>query len=431
MKSEIAIIGAGSAGLYTALDLRLRGFEVSLFDRSVAGSGTSGKFHGLLHSGARYAVTDKRAAIECISESNILKQIAGHCIDDTGGLFVSISRQDSEYGEQLRKALDSCGIKYENMDADETIAAEPRLSPEVVESISVPDAVLLGSEFISSLALSCISMGVRYHPFRELQSARVAGDEIHSLTFRSTIDGRTETEKTDFVVNATGPWTGRTSEILGAKFNILPVAGTMLLMSEKYASRVINRMRKPSDGDIIVPYGMHSILGTTASMAEDPDSVYVDDLDVELLLEEATFMIPLISAFDIVRTYSSVRPVIMSGEMKSDGPRAATRDFTVQAGKETGLSNLVTLSGGKMTTSRLMGEETADTVSSILGGGAACRTASFTLAVPRLPDNIGLPTYRGNDMLQVSLAALKGGIDEERQKALMLLAMINCDSREK
>ena len=296
MESEIAVIGAGSTGLFTALDLKLRGYDVSIFDRLVAGSGTSGRFHGLLHSGARYAVTDSSAAIECRTESTILKHIAGHCVENTGGLFVSLNKQDSEYGEVLRKSLDFCGIEHVNLDGEESIRTEPQLSPDAVESIYVPDAVLLGSDFLSSLVLSCIDAGVRYHPFCELQSSEVVNREIHSITFRSTIDGGTRTEKTDFVLNATGPWTGKTSELLGAKFNVFPVAGTMLVLKDKYTSRVINRMRRPSDGDIIVPYAFNSILGTTASIIEDPDTVNADDADEEFLLEEASAMIPSIAA---------------------------------------------------------------------------------------------------------------------------------------
>jgi len=431
MESEIAVIGAGSTGLFTALDLKLRGFEVSIFDRFVAGSGTSGKFHGLLHSGARYAVTDSSAAKECRSESTILKHIAGHCVENTGGLFVSLNRLDSEYGEELRKSLNFCGIKHENLDAEESVKTEPQLSPGVVESIYVPDAVLLGSDFLSSLTLSCIDLGVRYHPFRELQSAEVVNGEIRSITFRSTIDSGTQKERTDFVLNATGPWTGKTSELLGAKFDVMPVAGTMLVLKDKYTSRVINRMRKPSDGDIIVPYGFNSILGTTASIIEDPDTVNVDDADEEFLLEEASAMIPSIAAAQRIRTYSSVRPLIMDENASNENPRDNTRDFIIRAGEETGMKNLAIVSGGKMTTSRLVGEATADSISSILGRKIASETASFRLADPHSTNSVYPSGSKYTEVLRASIEALKGGIDDERQQASFILASINNESMRK
>ena len=70
-------------GLFTALDLSLRGFKVLLLERGSVGSGTSGRMHGLLYSGARYVVTDPRTAVECIEENRIMARIASHAIEDT------------------------------------------------------------------------------------------------------------------------------------------------------------------------------------------------------------------------------------------------------------------------------------------------------------------------------------------------------------
>ena len=68
---HIVIIGGGGTGAALAHDLKLRGFEVSLFERGEFLSGTTGRHHGLLHSGARYAVHDPVAARECIQENKI------------------------------------------------------------------------------------------------------------------------------------------------------------------------------------------------------------------------------------------------------------------------------------------------------------------------------------------------------------------------
>ena len=64
-----------------AWDAALRGFRTILVDRTDLANGTSGRFHGLLHSGGRYVVKDPAAAEECIEENLILRQIAA---DDRG-----------------------------------------------------------------------------------------------------------------------------------------------------------------------------------------------------------------------------------------------------------------------------------------------------------------------------------------------------------
>jgi len=75
------VIGAGFTGCALAYDLAQRGFAVMVVERGELASGTSGRTHGLLHSGARYCVTDAEAAIECIQENIILRRIAKQCIE--------------------------------------------------------------------------------------------------------------------------------------------------------------------------------------------------------------------------------------------------------------------------------------------------------------------------------------------------------------
>ena len=73
LSTDVLVIGGGATGAGVAWDAALRGFDVVLVDRADLAEGTSGRFHGLLHSGGRYAVKDPRAAEECIAENRILR----------------------------------------------------------------------------------------------------------------------------------------------------------------------------------------------------------------------------------------------------------------------------------------------------------------------------------------------------------------------
>ena len=88
MKPQAIIIGAGFTGVATAHDLALRGFDVTVVERGPIVNGTSGRTHGLLHSGARYAVNDKEAAIECIEENLLLRKLVPDVIEPNGGMFI-------------------------------------------------------------------------------------------------------------------------------------------------------------------------------------------------------------------------------------------------------------------------------------------------------------------------------------------------------
>src|ERR1700694_1576294 len=104
ISTEILVIGGGSTGLGGVRDAALRGLCAGWVEKGALAHGTTGRFHGLLHSGARYAVKDPVSATECIEENRILRRIAADCIEDTGGLFVATPWDDPAYGEELGRA---------------------------------------------------------------------------------------------------------------------------------------------------------------------------------------------------------------------------------------------------------------------------------------------------------------------------------------
>lgn len=142
---------------------------------------------------------------------------------------------------------------------------------------------------------------------------------------------------------------------------------------------MLNRLRPPSDGDIIVPYQDTSILGTTATIIEDPDNFTISDEDVKMLIKEGSQLVPELSKTRVIRTYASVRPLMRTSE---DG-RKASRDFTIlDHEREDGVSGLISIIGGKFTTSRLVGEKVGDLVSEKLGVRAKSKTKETKLISP-------------------------------------------------
>ena len=105
IQTEVLVIGGGATGVGTAWDAALRGFDVVLVERSDLVEGTSGRFHGLLHSGGRYVVKDPVAAKECVDENALLRRLMPDCIEDTGGLFVTTRRRRSRLRRPLPRGL--------------------------------------------------------------------------------------------------------------------------------------------------------------------------------------------------------------------------------------------------------------------------------------------------------------------------------------
>src|SRR6056297_4095159 len=144
-QTTVLVIGGGGTGVGTARDLAARGVDVTLVERDGLAGGTSGRSHGLLHSGARYAESDPVGTEECIEENCVLRDIAGACLRDTGGLFVQLADDDPAYFEEKRDACEDVGIPSETLDAEAAKAAVPDLSADVERAMEVPDAVVYPS----------------------------------------------------------------------------------------------------------------------------------------------------------------------------------------------------------------------------------------------------------------------------------------------
>ena len=139
---DVIIIGGGATGAGTARDCALRGLKTLLVERFDFTAGATGRNHGLLHSGARYAVTDSESAAECIRENRILRRIARHCVEPTGGLFISLPEDGIEYQAKFIESCQNAGIEAEAIDPAQALRLEPSLNPRLIGAVTVPDGAV-------------------------------------------------------------------------------------------------------------------------------------------------------------------------------------------------------------------------------------------------------------------------------------------------
>jgi glycerol-3-phosphate dehydrogenase len=136
---------------------------------------------------------------------------------------------------------------------------------------------------------------------------------------------------------------------------------------------VLNRCRRPADGDIIVPHEREVILGTTSVEVDDPDEYEESEWEIETIVAECAKLLPAVAERDITRTYWGVRPLYAPDEDRRTG-RAISRDFFLIDHANEGVENFASIVGGKLTTHRLMAEATADHVCAAIGVDVECRT---------------------------------------------------------
>lgn len=372
---EVLVVGGGATGTGIARDLAMRGAEVLLAEAGDLCAGASGGNHGMLHSGGRYAVKDPLAASECAAEGATLKRIARFCIEDCGGLFVSLPGDDPGYVDVFLSSCQRAGVWAEEVATDEARRMEPNLSGDVQAAVQVADASVDPFFLVWGNVESARRAGAEVHNYLPLRSLRVEGGRIVSAVLG---EGKEEvTVRPEMVVNATGAWCGRTAAMAGAKVSMQLDRGSMVVFNGRAVNGLVNRLRPPSDGDILVPHRSSTILGTTSGPG-DLDDVRASRAEVERLMREAAVVIPGMTSARAVRAYAGIRPLPSGGEQG----REASRGFRTIDHQDEGVDNLISVVGGKLTTYRLMAEKATDAVMAKLGRKGSCRTRVEELMPP-------------------------------------------------
>jgi glycerol-3-phosphate dehydrogenase len=373
IQTEVLIIGGGATGVGISRDLSLRGIPSLLLEKGDLLSGASGRNHGLFHSGGRYAVSDPEAARECIAENRIHRKIAPHCVEPTDGLFASLPEDGLEYRDRFLRACAEAEIPATLLSRDDALALEPGLNPEILSAVKVPDGAIDPFTLVLENARDAEKNSAKFLLHTEITSLVREGSRIRGIRARDLVHGEEHSIEASYFVNATGAWANQFLSLVGLRIAMALSKGSLLVTNQRVSHRVINRCRPSSDGDIIVPNETVSILGTTSVRSEDVQNFEVTPEEVDLLIRETSRMIPKIREIRFIRTYAGIRPLFQSGEKGDD--RAISRGFAlIDHGKRDGLENLITITGGKFVTYRLMAEKAADLLCQKMGITASCST---------------------------------------------------------
>jgi glycerol-3-phosphate dehydrogenase len=381
LTTEVLVIGGGATGAGVAWDASLRGLDVILVDRLDLAEGTSGRFHGLLHSGGRYVVKDAPAARECISENRILRRVAADCIEDTGGLFVTTPWDDPGYADRFVRGCRESGVDCAEIPVTQALREEPRLNRSISRAFRVPDASIDVWKTVWALAHGAQQRGARILPYHEVTAIHRDGDSVTGARVHDVRSGEELQVDARVTVNASGAWAHTIAEMAGIEgVRVLPGRGIMIAMNHRLVNTVVNRCQLPSDGDIIVPIRTVSVVGTTDQLTDDPDDHTVKQSEVDDMLEEGEKLVPGFREARALRVWTGVRPLFEDAKESDTETRDVTRAHALLDHRDRDdVEGFVTITGGKLTTFRLMAEQTVDAVCSMLGSTAPCMTASHPL----------------------------------------------------
>lgn len=407
-KTTVVIIGGGATGTGILRDLSMRGVKAILLEQRDLAYGTSSRFHGLLHSGGRYAVKDVESAKECIQENSILRRIAKACVEETEGLFVRLPEDDESFEQLWVNACREIGIPSVQISPQETLRLEPNLTARLVSAYKVPDAAVDGFRLCWQNVMSARKYGGQVRTYTEVTGIHQENTQVIGVKIRNTLTGEADSIACDYIVSAAGSWVGQIAAMAGIKVAVKPDRGALIAFNHRFTGRVVNRLRIPADGDIFVPHGTVTVLGTTSAPALRPDDTVPRLEEILKLLRIGEELFEDLAEYRMLRAFAGTRP-LYSADPEGEG-RAASRNFAILDHSRDGLNGFASIVGGKLTTYRLMAEKMADFVCSRLGVTARCRTAEEPL-VPDQPAELMAQAGRYFPACGAELAAGRLGPD--------------------
>lgn len=392
---DLLVIGGGITGAGVSRDAALRGLSVALVEQDDFAGGTSSRSSRLVHGGVRYLEHGYfHLVFEASRERRTLLRIAPHLVRPlqfTWPVYrgARIPRWKLRAGLSLYDALALFGNvgRHRGLSSHGVLDAEPGLNAtDLVGGASYWDAATDDAALTLANVLDARASGAVVLNHAEFQSvtanheARVTGGNVRDL-----IAGDTFPVRARVVVNATGPWTD-TLRRLEDPSAAPAVTGTKGVHIAVPADRVGNRaavtMLSPVDGRVMfcLPGVEQTIVGTTdTNTTARPASVRATRDDVRYLLDSVNAFFPAakLGPRDVIAAWAGIRPLVSHGN--TGDPASASREHAIDVGPR----GVIAVTGGKLTTYRLIAEQVVDAAERALGRGrTTCRTASVPLARP-------------------------------------------------
>jgi glycerol-3-phosphate dehydrogenase len=392
---DVLVIGGGITGCAVARDAALRGLAVALVEKGDFGGGTSSRSSRLIHGGVRYLEHGHvHLVFESSAERRRLLRLAPHLVrplEFTWPVYAGarIPRWKLGAGLTLYDALSlfrNVG-HHQRLKRNAVLDREPLLRRDgLLGGALYFDAATNDARLTLANAIGAAEAGavvVNHAAVTELltKEAKVAGAEI-----RDAISGETARIQAKVVVNATGPWSDSVRALEPSARASLQSRGMRGSKGAHIAlprTRVGNRnaltLLSPTDGRVffVLPAETHAIVGTTDTYtASSPDNVRATNDDVRYLLDAANAFFPAakLETNDVVSAWAGIRPLLPTS---AETPGGVTREHAVT----TSAGGLVSITGGKLTTYRVMARDVIRAVLHRLNRPASSDLTE-TLALP-------------------------------------------------
>lgn len=379
---DIIIVGGGITGAALAYEASSSGLSVALFEKSDFGGATSSATSKLIHGGLRYLKNLELGLVrESLKERKTLSNIAPNFIYPVP--FMIPTYKDSKSGKVV---LGMGMVMYDILGFDKKSTNDPSkkipnfrsLSKQETRSLEhiVPTRNLTGSMifydyqniFPERLTLAFLksaeAKGVRLSNYAEVTGFIKKDKKISGVEVRDSIQNSTATYTAPIIVNCTGPWADRTIKTATheeTQHSIRRSEGIHIITRKLSANHAVSQVTKNERHIMVIPWRNHALIGTTdKEYLGDPDDYRVTKESIlELIRDVNENYAVKLKYDDVLFYYGGLRPLV---DTETENSYESSRKYEIYDNADEGLDGLITVEGGKYTTSRQLAENVMELI---------------------------------------------------------------------
>ncbi len=424
---DVIVIGGGASGLGTALDAASRGFKTLLLEQHDFAKGTSSRSTKLVHGGVRYLQQgDISLVLEALRERGLMLQNAPHLVRNQSFIIPNYEWWGGPFYAVGLKMYDMMAGKLglgpsKSLSLEETVQSIPTLVKDGLRGgVVYHDGQFDDARMAISLAMTCVDYGGTVLNYMEVTGlSKDDQDLVDGVEVLDTENNEKYNIKGKSIVNATGVWADSIMQMdePDAKDMIRPSQGVHLVLEKSFLqSQHAIMIPHTSDGRVLfaVPWHNRVIVGTTDTLVDDASlEPRALEEEIEFILETAGLYLNKVpTRKDVKSIFAGLRPLAAP-----QGDEKSTKEISRHHKVLISLSGLITLTGGKWTTYRKMGEDAVDKAI-LLAGLPDRKSITENLMIHSFSQNTSLTdpmSVYGTDILMIENIME----EDERNKELL------------
>jgi len=377
---DMIVIGGGISGACVAWDAALRGLKVALLEKKDFGHATSAAPSKMIHGGLRYLKNLEFGIVrDSLRERRIMELIAPHQVYPFASLMPTYGwgMQGPIVLSAAMKLYDTLGFDKKRLDDEErqipsfqlmgktkTLEMEPTLDPNgLTGGVVCYDCQMHSPERLTlEFILSAAEFGADVINYVEVTGFQIENQKVKGVTVKDSIDGNKVSITGEVIINVSGPWADILLGLMEGKTEKTMIRSKGIHVITPKLAKKHSLFFQTAEGKHIfmLPWRNHSLIGTTDTRYQgEPDKFKVTETDIQGLIDDfnGAYAAAKLKREDIVYFYGGLRPIVETTDVEIDVYKASRKYEILDHEQESGLKGLITVIGGKFTTSRHLAEK--------------------------------------------------------------------------